>query len=441
VDRLCEGEFSSLASGSWGADGTLVVSDGERLLHVDPGVSCEPLPLPEGTWRRPRHSPDGTTVFANGQLGSGGGRLYDVNLASMDLRDLGPGMQAHPTDRGYLVVLSGTAASAVPYDFEARSPSGPPRTLATGVRLNFNGSTLDVVGDRLVYLERSGAGDRPDLIVRDGEVVDSIGGASGWTLAAANEAPWVAGGGSGVEIIDPETRTVRRVASAGLELAVSPGDSLIAVGSWRFSDDCGIALIDPASGEVRRTVRACLQPLDFTPDGGALLAHRVAVGSGDLFMVDLQSGQVDTLVAEEEPIRHAALSGDGRWMAYAVGGQVIVRAVQGGVPPSVVSGQAFAVRVDWHPTEPRVFFAATPGGIYSVDIGESGRPLGPPVLRFAARWNRVGALRSNGTLFQVLADGESLLLNGLPVRDDVVTDVVVLDGWTGVLAAGGVAER
>lgn len=107
------------------------------------------------------------------------------------------------------------------------------------------------------------------------------------------------------------------------QMAFSPDEQRVAVARMSGSFDQQVFEIDLATGAVRqispRTEQARYEAIAYTPDGQALLVN-TDFGSDfmHLAQIDLNTLQIESVVAQEHDLEWMTLSPDGRCIAYVV---------------------------------------------------------------------------------------------------------------------------
>jgi len=320
--------------GSWGLAGTIVFTagaEGGPGLYRVPAVGGEPEFLGSG-YDSPHLLPDGKGVLASLYLPPSDYRIEVVALDTGERKIiLEHGKAAVYVETGHLLYeQTGTGnLMAAPFDLTSLEVTGDPVPVLQGVRENLPGSVDYAVSDNgtLVYVPVTGGGVGEQLtfvwVDREGreEPVAAEPRAyqefslspDGTKIAVHVDGP----DNPDLWIYDLVRDTQMRLTfDPALEQAPiwTPDGQRVAFGgqgiplSWKAAD---------GTGEVETLVESSLQyPQAFSPDGTALVFEDRNSGY-DLGMLSLDGERTSTLLLETEfGERNAALSPDGRWMAY-----------------------------------------------------------------------------------------------------------------------------
>jgi serine/threonine-protein kinase len=329
--------------GTWGSDGTIVISLGGRLLRVSAnGGSPEPIAEPDSSRGEVRYGwpaflPDGRAVLFT-ILGQGG--ASDAKIAVLDLATrkvttvLQGGHAARYLRTGHILYANQGRFHAVAFDVSRMQTRGVPVTLegmnitATtgGFNAHFavsdNGTLafLPPVGPRvrtLAWLDRSGkeeAVPAPPMeyvyprISPDGTRV-------ALDVAGQNRDIWVANLASGVvtKITDGPTED--------LMPAWSPDGSRVFFASDREGGTFKVfSVAADGAGTERREFAGTsnFMPLSMpAPDRLIAFASGEGTRGGDIAIVPLgESASSPSLIAIDQQQGNAQVSPDGRWIAY-----------------------------------------------------------------------------------------------------------------------------
>jgi serine/threonine-protein kinase len=361
------------------------------------------------------------------------GQLGSVHL--LDLRDLSSAVLLEETEgawyapTGHLVLVRADGAvSALRFDIGALEIVGGEAPLFSGVRVV---TTLGTVADMqlgadgtLLYMEGASGlrGDRELVLVDRTGGEESLGfepgnylyprlSPEGRRLAVA-----VAGRGADADlwVLDLDRGSRSRVTFGGnnryYPLWAPEGDRLT------FSTCCGEAnvLVSAAadgSGQMDTLVTegAMKYPTAWSRDGRALFYDQPGTdGTRDLWV--LREGQPEQILATRFGERHAAISPDGRWLAYESNRsgtlEIYVRPYPGPGPEATVSTQGGREPV-WAPDGSELFFRSE-GRLMTVavDLTDGFRADAPRVL-FEGAYIETGAYGPN---YDVAPDGEHFVL-------------------------------
>jgi Tol biopolymer transport system component len=181
-------------------------------------------------------------------------------------------------------------------------------------------------------------------------------------------------------------------------------------------------------------------PNAVSSDGRIVYRAASARGANDLFLVSLDGDRtVTTLLATEHDELNAAISPDGKWMAYQsnLSGreEVYVRPF-----PDVDTGQwtvsnAGGTEPAWSPDGREIFYLSAEGRLMSVPVDTSGGfSPGVPVALFDATPYFFGGLGRN---YDVAPDGTRFVMvkNPTSAGGDALSGIVVVLNWAEELRA------
>jgi eukaryotic-like serine/threonine-protein kinase len=435
VSSLCPAPRS--AGGAWSRDGTIVFAALGGLFRTTPRGGCALALSDSGfrpdRFRRPLFLDDGAQVvfslWARSQL-----RAFDLRTGAQTL--LGQGTCPVRADRG-LLVFGGLAA---PWNSQwAQRISGSPPRLR-GEPFPLPGSVASGSGNlsvtaggrgRLVYLEMMG--DRaPRRVDRSGVVGDSLNLLEGtWTHRVAHRRPLLASGG---DVVGFWLTDLRRNLSTRLDIGTgafpvfSPDDRKLAYWSWEDPGrPCTVRVYDLERGIDSLLTRSCRFPLDWSPDGRALLLGPTppwiadSTGRVGIVALDLRDGSVRAAENLPPGATDAAFSPDGRWIAYesaeSGNSEIYVTSATGRAPAVRVSAGGGS-NPRWRGDSRELFFLGPVNTMFaaSVEPGPSLRIEMPRLL-----------FRFDGRPFQVevTPDGRQFLIPPRYKR----RNAVLLDGW------------
>ena len=375
---------SQVIGASWGADDQIIfgtVNDGlfrvsggggepERLtiLDTEQGESSH-------TWPSIIRGREAVLFVISTDAPLTTGQLAVLDLRTGEVTRLGlAGISPHYVPTGHLVYAAEDGSvRAVPFDADRLAVTGNPGPLIGGVAVKSSGAANFSISDngRLVYaLGGIGGGGvllrTLQWVDRDGREEPAVAEPRSFReFSLSPEGTRVAvrvfrGNGSDVWIFDLIRQTNTRLTFEGDPSTFptwTPDGTRVAFGSplaWKAAD--GTGEVEPLS-ESPTTF-----PQAFSPDEGVLVVET----HGDLGVVTLDSrGTVSLLLQEEFSERNAALSPDGRWIAYQSDetGQyeIYVRPF-----PDTDSGRwevssNGGVMPVWNPAGPELFFRGADG--------------------------------------------------------------------------------
>ena len=419
---------------SWGADDQIVFGTQYSGLFRVSGGGGEPEALTtldpeqqEAAHVWPFIIPDQEAVLF--VIFFGGGNPTELAVLDLDTREvkrLGiEGASPHYVSTGHLVYgARDGSVRAVPFDAGSLEVTGTPVSLVEGVSVKGTGVAAFSISDngRLVYALGGGT---------------TSGPLSGWTVTDARNRSRLTQGVSRSSICRPMGRVAVSVSGADPSVRVydliqgfetrltfesdavragfptwTPDGTFVAFGeplSWKRADGTGV--VETLGDDPRRVV-----PQAFSPDGTTLVFRDRTGTNADLGMLTLEGDRTFTLLLDEEYVeRHAALSPDGRWLAYTSyetgEPEVYVRPF-----PDVGGGGQWQVSTDggwwpvWNPSGIELFYSG-PGFVMAREF-ETNPTFTPGALtqlfaRDTEPENRRMAVSPDGQRFLFLASGDS----------------------------------
>jgi Tol biopolymer transport system component len=406
VQTICEAHAGR--GGSWGPDGTIVFAPDITgpLAKVPAGggapAATTKTPAPDVTHRNPWFLPDGrhflftTRESSNAPFGS-------IAVGSVDGAEprvlLERGSNPQYADGFLFTVVDGNLV-AQPFDAGKQVLDGQAAPIADGVEF-YNPRDLgqySVSGAGLLVYRRTRL--RPTRLVwldRAGKQLAAVGepsyygalqlGADGRTLVAVRSD--AAGVNADVWVLDLQrgqlTRSTFASAPSDLSAALSPDGARLAVSASSVGGWAGSTVwIQPVSGSGSR--QSLLEKVSFSvtswsPDGAFLVGDTQEAGTGfDLAYVAVADpSKVVHITSSRFDEREAALSPDGRWVAY--------QSDETGRDEVFVTDFPAAAR-KWQlsrtggrfPTwrnDGRELYFADPSGVSAVSVAERGGTLEP----------------------------------------------------------------
>ena len=399
----------SLRGAAWSPAGSIVVATsnpatGLAKVFAD-GGSTTTLTTPDPArgeidhvW--PELLPDGRTLLFTILVSTGG-----LNAAHIALVDLESGSQTELPLRGtharfvapnHLVYGASNALQAVPFDVSTRKVMGTPVAVLTPVSiLESGGMQLDVSANgTLAYMPdvpSAAAPRRPVWVDRNGRETP-IAGIPPRTYRFPQFSP----DGSRVVLSDGERNgdlwVLNLSPTTMYKVTDDPGDdqspSWMPDGRIMFSSNRAggyfvfAQLVDGAGPATRliKGTRIQLAPVPM-PDGTGVVFTEVQNATrGDISLFTFATAETTPLVATRADERGAAVSPDGRWLAYESNrsgryevyvqpfpgpgsGRVIPISASGGVQPR------------WGPGARELFYAAPDGALIAVPIQVRGTDL------------------------------------------------------------------
>ena len=360
IAKTQEGAGSgNIAGASWGADNTILysMSSGISRVSADGGTPELVIPAKKGeSMGSPRLLPDGESVLFSFTTATGATRWDQAQIVVQSLRTGARkvvwqgGGDAHYVPTGHLVYAVGNDLFAVAFDVNQLTVSGRPVPVVQGVQRSGVPTTY---GDTANY----GVSDRGTLVYLSSGALAGSGGLIGtqrtlvWVNRDGREEPLAApsrpysyprlspdGTQVAIDVRDAESDiwvwSLERATLTRLTFdplfdrfpVWSPDGRRIAFSSqrdgsrgnlfWQMADGTGQAELLAKDNNNSQVF-----PTSFSPDGTRLLVHGDPNGTqmDDIGIVSLESGAdkvitplLKTMFEEE----NAAVSPDGRWLAY-----------------------------------------------------------------------------------------------------------------------------
>jgi len=454
---------------TWGDDDTIIFATADPTTGLQrvssAGGTPEVLTRPnrergesDHVW--PQYLPRSKAVLFT--ITSTSGDKGTPQIAALDLRGgatkiLLQGSQPHYTSSGHLVYVSMGMLMAVRFDAERLDVSGPSVPVTPELTTLGSGTTeFDIARDgTLVYVPAGSGGDGPNRTLvwvdRQGREepakVDRPRAYSVPRLSPDNTRVAVDDGSAGRNIL-----VLNLVSGAATRVTLDQGTASIPV----WLDDRQIVHLSRAPGEsiprlLRRNADATgeAEPLTATPTTPAMVVTSVApprgkssrsllgstfMGPSDVMMLTLSDGRLQPLLHAAYVERNAAVSPDGRFVAYETNAdglfQIKVRPF-----PDVDSGQWTVSSQEgfqpaWALDGSALFYRAADGGVMSVAV----RPgptwnAGTPTKLFDGRTFLRTTSTGLGRTYDVAKDGRFLMVKE-PSSDRASSiPMVVVQNW------------
>ncbi|MGE0442101.1 MAG: protein kinase [Gemmatimonadales bacterium] len=447
---LCEAR--SGIGGAWGEGDVIVVATGRGIERAVPGTGRCDLVVPVDSGARfesPSVLGDGRTVlFQRLRILTADANPSFRWRATLLLGDLETGTTTEIQNGGFsptfvppnrvLYVLPSGAESPVVVQTLSRDRSrleGTPVAVAGSARntdLQFSYSAS--ANGSLIYLPTRGDPEKL-LVDRRGGIIDTIRQADSWTHRVARRHRWVAMAAA----YDLWLYDLARSAStplvrgdSGLFVADpiwSPDDAALAFGRCRW------ARLDELPARLSGVQDdRCYRVVDWTPDGRFLI---VELTTADAATVQLIEASTRTLAAYDLSAErliplfevaglksHAAVSPDGRWIAYT--------SAETGTPeiylrPFMASGRAVRLSTGggrearWRSDGRELYYQAADGRIMVMTVPASGNVSGAtPRLLFRAPGYSRTMFFDRGTAYDMTPDAEQFVLRVSAVENEAV---------------------
>jgi serine/threonine protein kinase/Tol biopolymer transport system component len=443
---LCD----SVGEASWGDDGYIIFAREGSLWRIrdiggEPELVAKPMPDRGVSWlRRPVVLPGNKAVlFEIGNDGFGGIGVLSIENNEVIL------VSAHGSEpvyshTGHIIFPRGDTLVAVPFDIEAFEVTGQAVPVLNGVRVENGGAIqADISRNGLLVYVPAGTtmGTQLAWVNRDGGNLEPL--TTQWRLFSAprlspdGEQIAVAindGGNTDIWIVDVTTGRMHRLTTSGDASAPvwTPDGACVTFASG-FVESFAIRKT-PAdgSGSVETLLESqyWVQPEAWHPDGGQLVFGENSTGN-NLFVLDMQDRSRKALLDSDFSEHSAALSHDGKWLAYEsnMGGsnEVYVRPFSGSGPETAVSiGGGHGPT--WSPDDSELYYKVSDELYFmaaSLQSDPRFRVIGQEKLFESVRfWNAIF-----GANYDVSPDGQRFLVLNMRSEDEEVGKINVVLNW------------
>jgi Tol biopolymer transport system component len=442
---------------SWGPDGTIIFAQREpgTGLYRGPAGGGEPevLTTPDETagelnhwW--PEFLPGGEAVLFTIVKGDSDQQreIAVLDLNTKEYRVLIPGgSNPHYASTGHIVYGSENTLRAVPFDLDRLEVTGDPVPVVEDVMmrpgsgavqfgLSSTGSLVYAAGSggafrkrALVWVDREGNEERVAAEPRDYQEFTLSPEGTRVALRVNDQA------GQEVWVYDLTRNTATRLTfDSATEIfpTWTPDGTRIAFGStvaplaWKAADGTGgLEALGEQAGQY---------PQAFTPDGKTVVFEQ-REGGNDIGMLSLDGDRASTILLDSEfRERNAALSRDGRWLAYQSDEsgrfEIYVR------PFSDVNSGRWQISTEggqwplWSPKGDELFYRG-PSGVMAQTF-RTDPTFTPLALTQLFEWNFVGATNRR---MAVSPDGEKFLLfenvSTESGTDDQEPQIILVQNW------------
>jgi serine/threonine-protein kinase len=470
-------EVETVRGGDWSASGSIVYShDGEgdaaEGLFLIPAAGGERVPLTSTKvdenvhehHRWPQWLPgDRAVVFTN--LVHGAERTFRIEAVEVEggerkLIHQG-GYFARYVATGHLLFANEGTIYALAFDPRRLEASGAPMPVLQGVAENpgLGSASFSVADDGLLaYVGGSDALREFPIVWTDRQgqtqsLLDTRGVYGGPMLSQSGDRLAVCiprGDDWDVWVYDIERGVFTRLTfGAGYDADVvwSPDGREIAFTSDR---EDGVATIfrtrSDGSGEAVRVLEPGRvhfpSPLSWHPDGRRLLvvASKADGAPQELWLLDVESGEIEPFVSSERVATEGSFSPDGRWVAYrsneSGAPQVYVRSVSGEGKWQISSEGGAQPR--WSRDGRELFYRSSRGMMRAeVDTGGAFRASRPEFLFEGPLGDMLGVTVPgyNFSDYDVAPDGRFVVLPRRLEGDTQSTKLQFVTGWLGELRA------
>ncbi len=395
---------TDLRGGSWGSDGTIVFSpDAQSGLWRVPAAGGEPVKLTDAgggeaipSHRWPHFLPDGKTVLFTATDRNSDYAEATINTVSIDTGKqkmiFKGGAYSRYVSSGHIVYGRGSTLMAVPFDTGKLEATGAPVPVLEGVLQGLNYGSVQFACAQtgtMVYVPGSGTADDLNLIWVDHEGKESPASAHKRGYFDARLSPdgtriaaqIINGGNTDIWVLELERDSFTRLTfdeSVDQNPRWSPDGKFIIYTSNRGNSGQNL-FRQPAdgTGEAQRltTSMNAQNASGFTPDGSTLVfRERFPKTGNDILYLRLNEPDAKPEVFLATPFDEsaAALSPDGRWLAYHSNEsgeyEVYVRPfLRAGAKTKVSAGQSgFPI---WSPDGKELYYRSASRNLMAVSIG------------------------------------------------------------------------
>ncbi|MHC4508683.1 MAG: protein kinase domain-containing protein, partial [Planctomycetota bacterium] len=447
---LCD----SAGEGSWGDDGNIIFGSEGSLWRIrdtggEPELVAKPMPdRGVSSLNRPVMLPGNKAVlFENSSLGFGG--FSGIGVLSIESNEVilvsARGSDPIYSHTGHILFSRGDTLVAVPFDAESLE-RGQAVPILQGVRVENGGAVQAAVSHNgcLVYAPAGTTmGTQLAWVNREGGNLEPL--TTQWRLFSAPrlspDGEQIAvvindGGNSDIWIVDVGTGGMRRLTTSGD--ASAPVWTPDGAGVTFASGSIGSFAIQSTRADVSGPVEMLLEsqyqvwPEAWHPDGSQLVFREYST-SNNLFVFDRQDGSRKALLDSDFSEHSAALSHDGRLLAYEsnrTGGsyEVYVRPFPGpGAETAVSIGGGHDPM--WSPDDSELYYRGR-GELDFMAASLQSDPRFRVVVREelfeGVRFWGMFSLRAH---YDVHPDGQRFLVLNMRNADEEVAKVYIVLNW------------
>ena len=441
--------------GTWATDGTIVFAPSfEGPLYAVSASGGEPRPLTgseslKGSHRYPFFLPDDEhflylALDPSGSVGVQEESMQQIYIGSVDGGEqqlLMQGVSNAEYASGQLLYLRGNSLMARPFDPERLELTGEARVVASEALYDhgFERGIFSAGGETLVFQVGSSSGDDElRWINRDGTLGPSLpGGVSQGNPTISPDGRFAAfflsNGGpvslwlhdlerdlqTRFTLSDDSQQTQPRFSPDGRRLAYSSDE----LGYWAI-------FVKPVTGrgdaELMLDTGESVYPEGWSPDGRYVLYND---NHDNILALDLESGESLTLLDSPFIEAFAAVSPDGRWLAYTSNesgrNEVYVSPFPSMSGKQQISREGGAEPV-WNPGGGSIFYRNLFKGVQETEVDTSGEEL--EIGRESLLFSVFARLPLTGSSYDVTPDGQRFLFHAID-EDKARLPLMVMVNW------------
>lgn len=348
------------------------------------------------------------------------------------VEDVGSGAQYAA---GQILFVRGRALMAQPFDLDRLQVTGSPRVITEKVAdADFRRYVFSAAGDRMLAYSSLDPSSRLHLLDRGGRQIAAFGDPADWVSVS-----WSPDGRRAILERAEADRPVGKLWLADLSRNVFHefSSSKFSLGGY-WSADGNEVLYQTESGAFeKRADGSGEHPIPTLNAAAAMISAwagdwvAVEVGSkltfADVAAVSIATGKSVPVANSPAWENGGSFSGDGKWIAYNAGGQIVVQ-------PFPPNGSQFTVSVNpgsyprWRADGRELYYWDYGGHLLAVPIHlkDGGIDAGPPQTLFTAQLKQY----KNRIPYDVSPDGQHFLLN---MQDSYERAAHVVLNWTSAL--------
>ena len=450
--------FAANAGAAWNRAGDILLDDGNQGIATlkRTGGSSRPVteaPAGGNQYFRPDFLPDGKHFLFHERRYSSNEQIGQIRIGSLDGKPSRVLFEAYSTaqyvEPGFILWWHQGNLRAQRFDADRLEMVGEPFSVVSDVLWDPRGAIAGyTASDNGILIYRSGgrvAGNQLTWIQRDGEASGTLGEpGSLYSHRLSPDGNRVAVDISGdsnqgdIWILDVEGGSSTPLVTwpeDDSNPAWSPDGRELAIFSSHGGDNGRLFHIDLVGGgepELLLDDEGFLTPGVWSHDGRQLVFHVELTEASNIRLLDIESGEVQSIIEDEFQTENPSLSPDGRWLVYnsdETGRMEVYLTTFPDARRRVRVSSDGGIAPLWSRDGSEIFFASPQyDAIYSTEVAfDADQPrLGRPVKLFSVDM-KVHRYRQYDT-----ADGQRFLVN-LNVGGAERIPLTVLQNWMGGL--------